>query len=197
MARQPTRPRSRRGRRGRIWPGGLRRRLVVAFVLVATVSAGALAVASYLLVREARLDGSLTASAAEAREDLNLAATITYQAAGDFVRAYEQRGTHAVLIFPGGRKVASDAQVNPPIPAVLQGFVRQGQLGYQRMDVAGQPYLVVAGRVPGSKAQLYLYFSEQSIQRNLAQLRNTLAAAWLGVLLVAGSEERRVGKECS
>src|SRR5438270_9045336 len=121
MARQPIRP---RGRRGRIWPGGLRRRLVVAFVLVATISAGALAVASYLLVREARLDGSLTASAAEAREDLNLAATITYQAAGDFARAYEQRGTHAVLIFPGGRKVGSDGRVDPPIPAVLQGFVR-------------------------------------------------------------------------
>jgi signal transduction histidine kinase len=185
MARQPIRPGGRRGRRGRIWPGGLRRRLVVAFVLVATVSAGALAVASYLLVREARLDGSLTASAAEAREDLNLAATITYQAAGDFVRAYEQRGTHAVLIFPGGRKVTSDDQVNPPIPAVLQGFVRRGQLGYQRMDVAGLPYLVMAGKVPGSNAQLYLFFPEQSIQRNLAQLRNTLAAAWLGVLLVA------------
>ena len=182
MARQPIRP---GGRRGRIWPGSLRRRLVVAFVLVATVSAGALAVASYLLVREARLDGSLTASAAEAREDLNLAATITPQAAGDFVRAYEQRGTHAVLIFPGGRKVTSDDQVNPPIPAVLQGFVRRGQLGYQRMDVAGLPYLVMAGKVPGSNAQLYLFFPEQSIQRNLAQLRNTLAAAWLGVLLVA------------
>ena len=154
-------------------------------MLVATVSAGALAVASYLLVRDARLNGSLAASAAAAREDLNLAAAITYQAAGDFVRAYEQRGTHAVLIFPGGRKVASNAQVNPPIPAVLQGLVRQGQLGYQRMDVAGQPYLVVAGQVPGSNAQLYLFFSEQGIQRNLAQLRNTLAAAWLGVLLVA------------
>jgi signal transduction histidine kinase len=182
MARQLIRP---SGRRWRIWPGGLRRRLVVAFVLVAAVSAGALAVASYLLVREARLDGSLTASAAEARQDLNLAASITYQEAGDFVRAYEQRGTHAVLIFPGGRKVVSNARVNPPIPAALQGLARQGQLGYQRMDVAGLPYLVLAGRVPGSAAQLYLFFSEQSVQHNLAQLRNTLAAAWLGVLLLA------------
>src|SRR5256885_16188681 len=164
MARKPTRP---HGRRGRIWPGGLRRRLVVAFVLVATVSAGALAVASYLLVRDARLDGSLAASAAEAREDLNLAATITYQAAGDFVRAYEQRGTHAVLIFPGGRRVASDAQVDPPIPPGLVGLVRRGQLGYQRMDVAGLPYLVLAGRVAGSAAQLYLFFPEQGLERNL------------------------------
>src|SRR5689334_16015288 len=123
MPRQPIRP---RGRRGRIWPGGLRRRLVVAFVLVATVSAGALAVASYLLVRDARLDGSLTTSAAEAREDLNLAATITDQAAGDFVRAYEQRGIHAVLVFPGGRTVASDDQVNPPIPAYSRASSARG-----------------------------------------------------------------------
>src|SRR5436309_13464178 len=138
MARQPTRPRGRRGRHVRIWPGGLRRRLVVAFVLVATVSAGTLAVASYLLVRDARLDGSLAASAAEAREDLNLAATITGQAAGDFVRASEQRGTHAVRILPRGRTVASDAQVHPPIPGVLQGLGRAAQRGYPREDGAGQ-----------------------------------------------------------
>ena len=85
----------------------MRRRLVIAFVLVAAVSAGILAVASYLLVRQARLQGSLTASAAQAREDLNLAATISYPEAVSFVGAYEQRGTHAVLLRgrvgnPGG-----------------------------------------------------------------------------------------------
>jgi two-component system sensor histidine kinase MtrB len=53
------------------------------------------------------------------------------------------------------------------------------------MDVAGAPYLVVAGRVPGSVAQLYLFFPEQGIERNLAQLRDTLAAAWAGVVVVA------------
>ena len=182
MARRLIRP---GGRRGWIRAGGLRRRLVVAFVLVAAVSAGALAVASYLLVRQARLQGSLATSAIEARQDLDLAATISYREAGGFVRAYEQRGTHAVLIFPEGRRVWSDPRVNPPIPPALRSFVRRGQLGYQRMEVAGLPYLVLAGRVPGSAAQLYLFFPEQSIEHNLAQLRNALAAAWLGVLLLA------------
>jgi two-component system sensor histidine kinase MtrB len=191
MARQLIRP---GGRRGWIRPGGLRRRLVVAFVLVAAVSAGALAVASYLLVRQARLQGSLTTNAVEARQDLNLAATITYREAGGFVRAYEQRGTHAVLIFSGGRRVWSDARLNPPIPPVLRSFVRRGQLGYQRMDVAGLPYLVLAGRVPGSAAQLYLFFPEQGIERNLAQLRNALAAAWLGVLLLAALVGRALAR---
>jgi signal transduction histidine kinase len=183
MTRQPGGPPGRRALR----PRGLRRRLVIAFVLVAAVSAGTLAVASYLLVRQARLQGSLTASQIQAREDLNLAATppITYPEAAGFIGAYEQRGAHAVLIFPGDRRVASDPQVNPPIPAGLRTLVRQGQLGYQRMDVAGQPYLILGGRVPGSAAELYLFFPEQDIAHNLAQLRNALAAAWLGVVLVA------------
>ncbi|HEX6931256.1 MAG TPA: HAMP domain-containing sensor histidine kinase [Streptosporangiaceae bacterium] len=169
----------------RIRRGGLRRRLVVAFVLVAAVSAGALAVASFLLVRQARLQGSLAASAVEARADLRLAASIGSREAGVFVRAYEQRHTHAVLVFPADRAVPSNPRVNPPIPASLRGVVRQGKLGYQRIDVAGVPYLMLGGRVAGSAAQLYLLFSEENLQANLAQLRNTLAAAWLGVVLLA------------
>jgi signal transduction histidine kinase len=187
MTRQPGGPPGRRALR----PRGLRRRLVIAFVLVAAVSAGTLAVASYLLVRQARLQGSLNASEVQARQDLNLAenfcpaADIPCPEAAGFVGAYEQRGTHAVLILPDDRRVASDPQVNPPIPAALRNFVRQGQLGYQRMDVAGQPYLVLAGRPQGSAAELYLFFLEQDIEHNLALLRNALAVAWLGVVLVA------------
>jgi two-component system sensor histidine kinase MtrB len=90
-----------------------------------------------------------------------------------------------VLIFPAGRRVASDPRVNPPIPAALRTLVRQGQLGYQRMDVAGQPYLVLAGRIPQSAGEAYLFFPEQDIEHYLTQLRNILAGAWLGVLLVA------------
>jgi len=168
-------------------PHGLRRRLILAFVLVAAVSAGALALASYLLVRQARLQASVTTSAAQAKEDLNLAAAITYRTARNshFVHQYEQRGAHAVLIFPGHPRLASDARVSPPIPATLRGLVTRGLLGYQRMEVAGSPYLVVAGRISGSAGQLYLLFPERGIERNLAQLRNTLAAVWLGVLLLA------------
>ena len=183
MTRQPA---SAARRRRLLWPGGLRRRLVIAFVLVAAVSAGALAVASYLLVRQARLQGSLSASEAQAKEDLNLAETISYPLAAGFITAYELRGTHAVMIFPEGR-VASDTAlaVDPPMPAGLRGVVRQGDLGYQRMQVMGAPYLILAGQVPRSDAELYVFFPEQDIERSLAQLRNTLAGAWLGVLLVA------------
>ena len=173
------------GQRKWIRPGGLRRRLVIAFVLVAAISAGALAIASFLLVRQARLQGSLNARAVEAKQDLLLAASIRYPEAGGFVPAYEQRDTHAVLVFPRDRAVPSNPQVNPAIPASLRVIVRQGKLGYERIEVAGRPYLVLGGRVPGSAAQLYLLFDESPLQGNLNQLRNTLAIAWLGVVLLA------------
>ncbi len=167
---------------------------MVTFVLVAAISAGALAIASFLLVRQARLQGSLDASAVAARQDLVLAAKISYPEAGAFVRAYEQRHTHAVLIFPGHRKVPSNPEVIPAIPASLRGVVRQGKLGYERIAVAGVPYLVIGGRVTGSPAQLYILFAEDALQASLRQLRNTLAAAWLGVVLLAALAGRALAR---
>src|SRR5215469_18398689 len=102
-----TRKSGRSRRSGRFRGAGLRRRLIFAFVLVAAISAGSLAVASYLLVRQARLDGSLATSAVEAREDVNLATGIAESDATSFIQAYERRGTHAVLVFPRGLRIAS------------------------------------------------------------------------------------------
>jgi pimeloyl-ACP methyl ester carboxylesterase len=58
-------------------PRGLRRRLILAFVLLAAASAGALAVASYALVRQARLDALLAVGQAEITDDLRMADGIT------------------------------------------------------------------------------------------------------------------------
>src|SRR5207244_3603482 len=55
-------------------PRRLRRRLTVAVVLVAGLSAGALALGSFLLVRRARLQDSLDRAKAEATLDLRQAA---------------------------------------------------------------------------------------------------------------------------
>ena len=168
-----------------------RRRLIVAYVLVAALSAGVLAIASYLLVRDARLTDSLHASAFVARVDLNLAQDLAPNAQtlapGGFVQSYEREGsgTHVVLVFPGRAPVASDPRVNPPIPGPVIRLVDTGQLGYARIAVGGRPFLVVGGRAPGSSARLYFFFSEQQIASDLAQLRNALAAAWVGVVALA------------
>jgi two-component system sensor histidine kinase MtrB len=168
-----------------------RRRLVIAYVLVAAISAGALAVASFLLVRDARLTDSLHARASEARVDLDLAQDLAPNSQSldpnGFVQSYERAGTgaHVVLDFPGRAPVASDPRVNPRIPASVTRLADAGQLGYARIAVGGRPFLVIGGRAPGSSARLYFLFSEEQIASDLAQLRNALAAAWLGVVALA------------
>ncbi len=171
-------------------PRGLRRRLVLAFVLVAATSAGVLAVASYLLVRQARLDALLAVGQAATTGDLRLADGITASQEtlnpNRFVHSYQSlRGTPAVLVFPGHQPVASDALIDPVIPAALRRRVNSGQLGYQMMRMADGSYLVTGGRVPQSAARLYLFFPATQTEQELSQLRNALAAGWLGVVLLA------------
>jgi two-component system sensor histidine kinase MtrB len=175
---------------------GIRGRLVVAFILIAGISAGALALGSYLLVREARLAGSLDLARERARTDLRLASGITAREVtpGGFLQGYEQDGAHAVLAFPGRAAVASDPAVNPALPASLRGLVRAGQLGYARLTVAGAPYLVIGGKVPRSAGSLYLFFPESALASYLGQLSTVLLAAWLAVLAAAGLTGRLLAR---
>jgi signal transduction histidine kinase len=169
--------------------GGFRRRLIVAFVLVAAVSAGVLAVASFALVRQARLRDFLHAKAFEAGVDLKQAQLLRptpqalSQGPNGFLAAY--RGTPAVLIFPRRTQVPSDPAVNPPIPAALRHLAAAGQLGYARINVGRTPYLVIGGSAPDSAAQLYFFFSEASLDGELGQFRNALLAGWAGVVVLA------------
>lgn len=164
--------------------GGFRRRLIVAFVLVAAVSSGALAVASYLLVRQARLTDFLHEKQFVATVDLEQARGLppTVNPA-EFLRSYQ--GTPAILDFPGRTRIASDPRVNPPIPGAVQQLVDAGQLGYAEMTVGRTRYLMIGGRAAGSQARLYFFFSEQGIWTDLALLRTRLLIAWLGVVALA------------
>jgi signal transduction histidine kinase len=104
------------------------------------------------------------------------------------------RDTSAVLVFPGHRPVASDPLIDPPVPVTLRRIVDSGQVGYQMTQVSGQPYVEVGGRVPQSTARLYVFFSAAQVGQELNQLRNSLAAGWLGVVLVAALIGRALAK---
>jgi signal transduction histidine kinase len=174
--------------------GGLRRRLTVTLVLVAGVSSGILALGTYLLVREARLQGSLDTAAEQARFSLVLAAD--FEGGGDpesFVAGYEQFDFHAVLLV-GGERYLSDPTLDPVLPAEVRSLVASGQLASQRLEIDGEPYLVVGGRPPNSDAELYLLFSEDRLHRDLAQLRNALVAAWVAVVIIAALAGRALAR---
>jgi two-component system sensor histidine kinase MtrB len=175
-------------RRRPVQPGRLRRRLTLAFMLVAGISAAALAAGSYLVVRQARLDDSLDRSLEQARFNLVLGAEILPK---DGPRAlldsYERRARFETVLLADGRANPSSIRIGlAQVPADLQAIVRRGELGYERTTVAGTRYLVVGGLIPDADAQAYFFFSEDELWDDLAQLRTILLIGLAAVLVVAG-----------
>ncbi|MFE9655017.1 ATP-binding protein [Micromonospora sp. NPDC006431] len=174
---------------GRVTPGRLRRRLVIAFVLVAGVSAGALAGGSYLMLRQARFDGSLQRAAADARYQLVLAAQflpLTDTRRADLLASFEQNGRHVLLV--AGDTQASNPRYAPTPGPALRDAVAAGQLGFQRSPGGARPHLlVVGGRIPGSTAELYVLTVEDDLADGLNQLRTALAVGWIAVVLLAAA----------
>ncbi|MFC5925144.1 ATP-binding protein [Micromonospora vulcania] len=168
-------------------PGRLRRRLTIAFVLVAGVSAGLLAGGTGLLLRQSRLDASLHEAAADARYQLVLAGQflpLTDQRSTDLLTSFEGSGRHVVLV--DGSTRASHPSYAPTLGTRLRATVADGQLGYQRSAAADRPrLLVVGGRIPGSTAELYVLTVEDDIAADLGQLRTALLAGWVLVVLLA------------
>jgi signal transduction histidine kinase len=178
-------------RRG-VQTGRLRRRLIVAFVLIAGISAGALAVGSFLLVRQSRLSDSLARAEEQSRFNLGLVGT-EFADPQLTVSAYERRDVHAVLVV-GGERFLSDPSIDPAISPSVRELVVAGQLGYERVLVDGEHFLMVGGRPPGSDAQLYFLFSEERIHRDLRDLRNVLAAGWVVIVLIAALVGRSLAR---
>jgi two-component system sensor histidine kinase MtrB len=168
--------------RTQIPTGRLRRRLTIAFTLVAGVSALVLAASSYWIVRETRLDDSVERALDQSRFNLELASSVlaggTGRAATDeLLTALSTRGDFETVGVADGTSFSSSVSLGPEqVPEGLEPLVEDGQLAYQREDVGETPMLVTGGRVAGSSVELYFFFSEQELKDDLAQLRNILLA---------------------
>jgi signal transduction histidine kinase len=174
--------------RGTVHPGRLRRRLTLAFMLVAGISAAALAAGSYLVVRQARLDDSLDRSLEQARLNLVVGAELLDDEGPSAVLdAYERRGGFATVLVARGDDFPSSLSVGlAQVPAGVRRIVAGNQLAYERVAVGDVRYLVVGGRVPDTGAEAYFFFSEEDIWEDLVDLRTILLVGLAAVLLVAG-----------
>jgi signal transduction histidine kinase len=171
-------------------PARLRRRLAVSFVLVAGISAGVLAGGSFLLVRQTRLDDAVDRALHQARLNLefaqqNLSGRPTRQDAETLLSFYSTGGFGTVL-FTGRSVHASTVPLRSfRPPPDLAALVADHQVGYERMDVEGDPSLVVGERVVSARTDLYFLFSERNLDRDLRELGVVLAGGWLLVVLLA------------
>jgi signal transduction histidine kinase len=175
-------------RRRTVHPGRLRRRLTLAFMLVAGLSAAALAAGSYLVVRQARLDDSLERSLDQARFNLVLAARVLPgEGAKALLEDYERRARFETVLLVEGRPFPSSLSLGAAqIPSDLRAIVVRGQLAYERTSVGGSRYVAVGGRVPGTDSEAYFFFSEEQLWDDLGQLRTILLVGLAAVLLAAG-----------
>jgi two-component system sensor histidine kinase MtrB len=64
--------------------------------------------------------------------------------------------------------------------------VASGQLAWERTTVADTSYLVTGGRVPGTDAEAYFFFSEEELRSDLAELGTILLGGLGVVVLLAG-----------
>jgi two-component system sensor histidine kinase MtrB len=166
----------------------LRRRLTIAFTLVAGVAALALAAGSYWIVRETRLDDSVDRALDQSRFNLELAQTVLGGSSGraatdELLAALSTRGDFETVGIVDDTSFSSSVSLGPEqVPDGLRPLVADGELAYQRAEVAGTPTLVTGGQVAGSDVELYFFFSEQELTDDLAQLRNVLLA---GVVVLA------------
>jgi two-component system sensor histidine kinase MtrB len=172
-------------------PGRLRRRLTLAFVLVAGVSAAALALGSYVVVRENRLDDSVERALDQARSNFLVADEILEGTAGpateEVLDALARRGEFATVGTVGDAPFSSSLSLAArDVPADLRRAVAGGELAYQRVSVREAPYLVVGGRVAGSDLDLYFFFEESELHQELDQLRTILLVGVGALALLAG-----------
>jgi methyl-accepting chemotaxis protein len=177
--------------RSPIRPGRLRRRLTIAFMLVAGLSGAALAAGSYLAARESRLDDSVERALDQSRFNLEFASSVLAspqsrtEAVRQLLDALERRSGFATAVRVEGQDFSSSISIRAAqTPPDLVAQVRRGQLAYQRTEFAGVPYLVVGGRVSG--AELYFFFSEAQLFDELGQLRTILLVGLALLVLVAG-----------
>jgi two-component system, OmpR family, sensor histidine kinase MtrB len=171
----------------RVSTGRMRRRLTVAFALVAAVTAVALAAGSYALVRETRLDDSTSRALDQARFNLVLA-----QDVGDdpdeLLAALERRGLFDTVGVRGRETFSSSVSLGrEQVPEDVERLVEQGQLAYKRLSVGGARYVLVGGNVVGTDTHLYFFFPEDELWSELADLRNILLAGTVLLVLLAAA----------
>jgi two-component system sensor histidine kinase MtrB len=168
----------------------MRRRLSVAFVLVAAVAAGTLAVGSYLSVRQARLADEERRARERVELTVSLARSLPARLKpADVVRfldSFGATGPETVAVIDG-HPVASVSFVPSDIPADLRGLVAGGDVAFERARVKGSSYLIMGSPVPGHRLQLYTFFSEADLLRDLRNLAVTLAVGWVVVVILAAA----------
>jgi signal transduction histidine kinase len=159
---------------------------------VGAISSGALAGASFLVVRQARLQDSLERGLERARTNFLLAGlTLGPESSLDDINnllsTYRRAGLEAIL-FADGEILATNSQlrVASTVPSSLLEDLEEDGPTYERTDIAGMPYILVGQMVEGTDLELFFAFREAGVQRLISELGKVLLVGWLVLVAASG-----------
>src|SRR5512134_1546805 len=181
----------------------VRGRLTVTVVALVALTAAILGVGAYAFV-DTRIHEQVRDDAAnEARFDLSVLAPSRWTAdptEADLVRftdTFKARGVETIVEFGGPSPFVSRADLLGAVDAFstdVRTRVERGELAFQWTRVAGEPVLVVGGRMPPSGPILYFVHDVAALERTLEVLRLTLAAGAVVLIVLALLASRVVAR---
>jgi two-component system, OmpR family, sensor histidine kinase MtrB len=182
---------------------GVRGRLTATIVALVVLTAVVLGVASYAFVDTRLHDQTLQEAADQARFDLSvlipgrLDAGPTQESMAKLGEDFNRRALATIIVDASGQPFGTPSSMTAAyasIPSSARALVDRGQLAYSWQAMAGQPSLVVGGRVAGSGPAVYFIRTTTAIDETLDQLRIALIAGALILTAVAIVAARLVAR---
>ncbi len=168
-------------------PQRFRRRLTIVCILVAGISAGFLALTSYIVMREYR--NRTFADQAAHRVDLALLAlpdSVDASRVEAALAAYRERGGFETVAVTDDKVYSSASTLDlRAVPSAIRAPRSGSDLPPARTSVDGSRYLVIARQSDDGRTSLFFFFALADIQSSIDQLRNVIALAWLATVLLA------------
>lgn len=186
-----------------------RARLIVTVIALIAVTAGSVAALAYYLVHESLREQLVTDAVSRAEFNIIVLASTEQLPSGSGLSEFEEsglvdrfllRGTDGVYVeFTDGDTFSSGlglVDAGELVSDTVRDIVDRGEYGYEFLDVADEPSLVVAGRRPPDGPDFYFFYSAAEAANANSQLARMLVVAGLAVLVLgafgAGLIARRV-----
>lgn len=180
-------------------PGGFRRRLTIAFLLVAASAGGLLAITSFVLIRQYRYQ-TFEDHAREGAE-LSLLSTPRDVSLGDFealVSEFRRRGGFETIASVDGTVFSSDPALSlddvPEDVLAPDAPDAPGELAMSDTTVGDDRYLVIGGGPRDDRSRLYFFFPKNDLIASIRELGNVLVVGWLVAVTGAALVGRRVAR---
>ncbi len=173
-----------------------RSRLTAAFIVVASVTSGALALGSYVTV--SRYREHVFAEQAKNEAQLALLSTpgeLSLDEFDDLLGEYQRRAGFESVAVVGDVTFSSSPDIGADdVPPPLRAALPSGGIDEAEATVEGEHYLVVGGSPGGTQGSLYFFFSKADLEESLRTFRNVLAGGWVVAVAGAALFGRRVAR---